>query len=228
MTAGNDETGLDPMMMAQQLKDSHRSSDIAHAAEKTMTAGNDETGLDPTMMAQQLQDSHRTFDIAHAAEKTMTAGNDETGLDPTMMAQQLQDSHRTSDLAHAAEKQSLGRRKVNAAKDGQSELTKASTTRQSARRSTRGSAHSRPISAVSNTATTPHLSKQPASNAKSQPHDKGSSRTQVSDDPAFAGVFEVERLLERQWSGKILWLKIKWKGIPHREKKMRALGALRA
>jgi hypothetical protein len=32
-------------------------------------------------------------------------------------------------------------------------------------------------------------------------------------DPDFEGVFEIERLLEKQWSGKILWLKIKWKGI---------------
>jgi hypothetical protein len=149
-----------------------------------------------------------------ASEQTMTAGNDKTGLDPTMMAQQLHDSHRTSDLANAAEKQPLGRRKVDAAKDSQSELAKASTAEPSARRSTRGSAHSLAISVVSNTATSPHLSKQLASNAKSEPHDKGASRTQVSDDPAFAGVFEVERLLEKQWSGKILWLKIKWKGIP--------------
>jgi hypothetical protein len=33
-------------------------------------------------------------------------------------------------------------------------------------------------------------------------------------DPAFEGVFQIERLLEKQWSGKVLWLKIKWIGVP--------------
>jgi hypothetical protein len=28
-----------------------------------------------------------------------------------------------------------------------------------------------------------------------------------------SGVYEIERLLEKQWSGRVLWLKIKWKTL---------------
>jgi hypothetical protein len=45
-----------------------------------------------------------------------------------------------------------------------------------------------------------------------EPPIKGATASD-SVDPSFEGVFDIERLLDKQWSGKILWLKIKWKGL---------------
>jgi hypothetical protein len=149
-----------------------------------------------------------------ASQQTQTARNGATGQLPTMIAQEQQDPNSTSELAHGPEKQPIGWRKVDAATTDQSELTMASTTRRSALRSTQGRAHSPLVTVDSHTAPSSDLSDYPTSNDEAQPNDTGASSAPGTEDPAFEGVFEIERLLERQRSGKILWLKIKWKGIP--------------
>jgi hypothetical protein len=44
------------------------------------------------------------------------------------------------------------------------------------------------------------------------PGARGASKVET-EDPAIQEVIPVERLLKKQWSGKVLWLKVKWVGI---------------